>query len=186
MNAYQANQQTSLNPIASPEPGSRMGLKRNRVEGRYKFMKCKRLCAWLLSLVMIISLLPTMALAAEIPAEYKPTIEWTDIGGVIHKYTLTVNVYYEGKYVGKVSSSDNNLSAKVTVPSTMEVQKYEVTGHGCAYSNVSKLFTFTSHVFGGSTEGSLTFISAARPATRSRSSMSIQMTKVKTILNSKM
>lgn len=28
-------------------------------------MKCKRLCAWLLSLVMIISLLPTMALAAE-------------------------------------------------------------------------------------------------------------------------
>lgn len=96
-----------------------------------------------------------MALAAEIPAEYKPTIEWTDIGGVIHKYTLTVNVYYEGKYVGKVSSSDNNLSAKVTVPSTMEVQKYEVTGHGCAYSNVSKLFTFTSHVFGGSTEGTL-------------------------------
>ncbi len=118
-------------------------------------MKCKRLCAWLLSLVMIISLLPTTALAAEIPAEYKPTIEWTDIGGVIHKYTLTVNVYYEGKYVGKVSSSDNNLSAKVTVPSTMEVQKYEVTGHGCAYSNVSKLFTFTSHVFGGSTEGTL-------------------------------
>ena len=118
-------------------------------------MKCKRLCAWLLSLVMIISLLPTMAIAAEIPAEYKPTIEWTDIGGVIHKYTLTVNVYYEGKYVGKVSSSDNNLSAKVTVPSTMEVQKYEVTGHGCAYSNVSKLFTFTSHVFGGSTEGTL-------------------------------
>ena len=114
VNAYQANQQTSLNPIASPEPGSRMGLKRNRVERRYKFMKCKRLCAWLLSLVMIISLLPTMALAAEIPAEYKPTIEWTDIGGVIHKYTLTVNVYYEGKYVGKVSSSDNNLSAKVT------------------------------------------------------------------------
>lgn len=134
VNAYQANQQTSLNPIASPEPGSRMGLKRNRVERRYKFMKCKRLCAWLLSLVMIISLLPTMALAAEIPAEYKPTIEWTDIGGVIHKYTLTVNVYYEGKYVGTDSSGDKHLSAKVTVPSTMEVQKYEVTGHGCAYS----------------------------------------------------
>ena len=118
-------------------------------------MKCKRLCAWLLSLVMIISLLPTMALAAEIPAEYKPTIEWTDIEGAIYKYTLTVNVYYEGKYVGEVSSSDKYLSAKVTVPSTMEVQKYEVTGHGCAYSNVSKLFTFTSRVFGGSTEGTL-------------------------------
>lgn len=28
-----------------PEPGSRMGLKRNRVERRYRFMKCKRLCA---------------------------------------------------------------------------------------------------------------------------------------------
>ena len=61
-------------------------------------MKCKRLCAWLLSLVMVVSLLPTMALAADtsgIPADYKPTIEWTDIGGVIYKYTLTVNVYYE-------------------------------------------------------------------------------------------
>lgn len=105
---------------------------------------------------MIISLLPTTALAAEIPAEYKPTIEWTDIGsGTIDKYTLTVNVYYEGKYVGTDSSGDKHLSAKVTVPSTMEVQKYEVTGHGCAYSNVSKLFTFTSHVFGGSTEGTL-------------------------------
>lgn len=65
VNAYQVNQQTSLNPIASPEPGSRAGLKRNRVERRYKFMKCKRLSAWLLSLVMIISLLPTTALAAE-------------------------------------------------------------------------------------------------------------------------
>ena len=65
VNAYQVNQQTSLNPIASPEPGSRAGLKRNRVERRYKFMKCKRLAAWLLSLVMIISLLPTTALAAE-------------------------------------------------------------------------------------------------------------------------
>lgn len=135
VNAYQVNQQTSLNPIASPEPGSRAGLKRNRVERRYKFMKCKRLSAWLLSLVMIISLLPTTALAAEIPEEYKPTIEWTDIGsGTIDKYTLTVNVYYEGKYVGTDSSGDKHLSAKVTVPSTMEVQKYEVTGHGCAYS----------------------------------------------------
>lgn len=65
VNAYQVNQQTSLNPIASPEPGSRAGLKRNCVERRYKFMKCKRLSAWLLSLVMIISLLPTTALAAE-------------------------------------------------------------------------------------------------------------------------
>ena len=65
VNAYQVNQQTSLNPIASPEPGSRAGLKRNRVERRYKFMKCKRLSAAILSLVMIISLLPTTALAAE-------------------------------------------------------------------------------------------------------------------------
>ena len=112
-------------------------------------MKCKRLCAWLLSLVMIISLLPTTALAAEIPEEYKPTIEWTDIGsGTIDKYTLTVNVYYEGKYVGTDSSGDKHLSAKVTVPSTMEVQKYEVTGYGCGYSDVSKLFTFLSHVVG--------------------------------------
>ena len=52
---------------------------------------------------MIISLLPTMALAAEIPAEYKPTIEWTDIGGVIQKYTLTVNA------ITKVSTSGKFL-----------------------------------------------------------------------------
>ena len=44
-----------------------------------------------------------MALAAEIPAEYKPTIEWTDIGGVIHKYTLTVNA------ITKVSTSGKFL-----------------------------------------------------------------------------
>ena len=37
----------------------------------------------------------------------------------------------------------------------MEVQKYEVTGYGCGYSDVSKLFTFLSHVVGGSTEGTL-------------------------------
>ena len=55
---------------------------------------------------MMFSLLPVSAAAAEIPAEYKPTIEWTDIGGAIYKDTLTVNVYYEGKYVGKVSSRD--------------------------------------------------------------------------------
>ena len=65
VNAYQVNQQTSLNPIASPEPGSRAGLKRNRVERRNKFMKCKRLCAWLLSLVMMFSLLPVSAAAAD-------------------------------------------------------------------------------------------------------------------------
>ena len=76
VNAYQANQQTSLNPIASPEPGSRMGLKRNRVERRYKFMKCKRLSAWLLSLVMMFSLLPVSAAA----------VKWYDKHSVTVKY----------------------------------------------------------------------------------------------------
>lgn len=112
----------------------------------------RRILSTLMALVLCLTLLPAAAYAAGGTAVY---VSSSGNGGVIHKYTLTVNVYYEGKYVGKVSSSDNNLSAKVTVPSTMEVQKYEVTGHGCAYSNVSKLFTFTSHVFGGSTEGTL-------------------------------
>lgn len=106
-------------------------------------MKCKRLCAWLLSLVMIISLLPTMALAAEIPAEYKPTIEWTDIGGVIHKYTLTVNVYYEGKYVGKVSSSDNNLSTEIFCENWQNPVKQRITPHFLTTSP-SNYYEFTT------------------------------------------
>ncbi len=56
-------------------------------------MKCKRLCAWLLSLVMIISLLPTMALAANESTNYEPSVEFLD---GIWKHTLTVKVYYEG------------------------------------------------------------------------------------------
>lgn len=54
-------------------------------------MKCKRLCAWLLSLVMMFSLLPVSAAAVE----HEPTIKW---GGLTPlDYTLSVQVYYENK-----------------------------------------------------------------------------------------
>lgn len=54
-------------------------------------MKCKRLCAWLLSLVMMFSLLPVSAAAVE----HEPTIKW---GGLTpFNYTLSVQVYYENK-----------------------------------------------------------------------------------------
>lgn len=46
-------------------------------------MKCKRLCAWLLSLVMMFSLLPVSAAAVE----HEPTIKW---GGLTpFNYTLS-------------------------------------------------------------------------------------------------
>ena len=55
-------------------------------------MKCKRLCAWLLSLVMMFSLLPVSAAAA---AEHEPTIEW---GGLTPlDYTLSVKVFHENE-----------------------------------------------------------------------------------------
>lgn len=55
-------------------------------------MKCKRLCAWLLSLVMMFSLLPVSAAAA---AEHEPTIEW---GGLTPlDYTLSVKVFMKMK-----------------------------------------------------------------------------------------
>ena len=49
-------------------------------------MKCKRLCAWLLCLVMMFSLLPVSAAAAG----HEPTIKWG--GSTPLKYTLSVKV----------------------------------------------------------------------------------------------
>lgn len=73
-----------------------MGLKRNRVERRYKFMKCKRLCAWLLCLVMMFSLLPVSAAA-----------KWYD------KHSVTVK--YEFKDDSSKSKPDD---VKRTIAST--------------------------------------------------------------------
>ena len=55
-------------------------------------MKCKRLCAWLLCLVMMFSLLPVSAAAA---AEHEPTIEWG--GSTPFDYTLSVQVFHENE-----------------------------------------------------------------------------------------
>lgn len=135
VNAYQANQQTSLNPIASPEPGSRMGLKRNRVERRYKFMKCKRLSAWLLSLVMMFSLLPVSAAAVE----HEPTIKW---GGLTpFNYTLSVQVYYENKGLQwEKTETEKHLWVDVHPASGTEV--YKADSDGGSYLKGTGHFTF--------------------------------------------
>ena len=134
VNAYQVNQQTSLNPIASPEPGSRMGLKRNRVE-RYRFMKCKRLCAWLLSLVMMFSLLPVSAAAVE----HEPTIKW---GGLTpFNYTLSVQVYYENKGLQwEKTETEKHLWVDVHPASGTEV--YKADSDGGSYLKGTGHFTF--------------------------------------------
>ena len=135
VNAYQANQQTSLNPIASPEPGSRMGLKRNRVERRYKFMKCKRLCAWLLSLVMMFSLLPVSAAAAD----HEPTIKW---GGLTPlDYTLSVQVFHENEGLQwEKTETEKHLWVDVHPASGTEV--YKADSDGGSYLKETGHFTF--------------------------------------------
>ena len=55
-------------------------------------MKCKRLSAAILSLVMIISLLPTTALAAKIPAEYAPIFKWA---GGLSERKINVELFFE-------------------------------------------------------------------------------------------
>ena len=105
-------------------------------------MKCKRLCAAILSLVMIISLLPTTALAANESTNYEPSVEFLD---GIWKHTLTVKVYYEG---GKDPVIEKRYSgrgsAKVVAPSGMEVYSTEGSTGGF-YTDLSKLFSFTNN-----------------------------------------
>lgn len=69
-------------------------------------MKCKRLCAWLLSLVMMFSLLPVSAAAADIPDAYKPTIKWTK-DWAARDHSLTVEVINEGTFLGTISEQKN-------------------------------------------------------------------------------
>jgi len=103
-------------------------------------MKCKRLCAWLLSLVMIISLLPTMALAANESTNYEPSVEFLD---GIWKHTLTVKVYYEGGKDPVIEKSYSGWgTAKVVAPSGMEVYSTEGSTGGF-YTDWSECFSFT-------------------------------------------
>lgn len=105
-------------------------------------MKCKRLSAAILSLVMIISLLPTTALAANESTNYEPSVEFLD---GIWKHTLTVKVYYEGGKDPVIEKSYSGWgTAKVVAPSGMEVYSTEGSTGGF-YTDWSELFSFTKN-----------------------------------------
>lgn len=110
----------------------------------------KRLLTWVLVLVMALSLLPLNVLAEDIPAEYRPTIEWThDYLAAYH--SLTVEVVHEGRSLGTISSTDNHFSAKVKL-SNDSIEVYDSEATGGSYSRrTAKLFTFDP----GSTKGYL-------------------------------
>lgn len=100
----------------------------------------KRLLTWVLVLVMALSLLPLNALAEDIPAEYRPTIEWTD-DWAARDHSLTVEVVHEGNFLGTTSRTDKHLSATVKL-SNDSIEVYHSEATGGTYSRISKLFTF--------------------------------------------
>ena len=110
----------------------------------------KRLLTWVLVLVMALSLLPLNALAEDIPAEYRPTIEWTD-DWAARDHSLTVEVVHEGNSLGTTSRTDKHLSATVKL-SNDSIEVYDSEATGGSYSRrTAKLFTFGL----GSTKGYL-------------------------------
>ena len=98
-------------------------------------MKCKRLCAWLLSLVMMFSLLPVSAAAVE----HEPTIKW---GGLTPlDYTLSVQVYYENKGLQwEKTETEKHLWVDVHPASGTEV--YKADSDGGSYLKGTGHFTF--------------------------------------------
>lgn len=100
----------------------------------------KRLLTWVLVLVMALSLLPLNALAEDIPAEYRPTIEWTD-DWAARDHSLTVEVVHEGNFLGTTSRTDKHLSATEKL-SNDSIEVYHSEATGGIYSRISKLFTF--------------------------------------------
>ena len=98
-------------------------------------MKCKRLCAWLLSLVMMFSLLPVSAAAAG----HEPTIKWG--GSTPFDYTLSVQVYYENKGLQwKKTETEKHLWVDVHPASGTEV--YKADSEGGSYVKGTGHFTF--------------------------------------------
>ena len=99
-------------------------------------MKCKRLCAWLLSLVMMFSLLPVSAAAA---AEHEPTLEW---GGLTPlDYTLSVKVFHENEGLQwEKTETAKHLWVDVHPASGTEV--YKADSEGGSYVKGTGHFTF--------------------------------------------
>ena len=101
----------------------------------------KRIFAALLVFIMTLSLLPSNALAVDVPAEYRPTIEWTkDLA--VRDHSLTVEVVHEGNSLGTTSSTAKHLSATVKL-SNDSIEVYDSEATGGSYSRSTfKLFTF--------------------------------------------
>ena len=98
-------------------------------------MKCKRLSAWLLSLVMMFSLLPVSAAAAG----HEPTIKWG--GSTPFDYTLSVQVYYENKGLQwEKTETEKHLWVDVHPASGTEV--YKADSEGGSYVKGTGHFTF--------------------------------------------
>lgn len=98
-------------------------------------MKCKRLCAWLLSLVMMFSLLPVSAAAAD----HEPTIKW---GGLTPlDYTLSVKVFHENEGLQwEKTETAKHLWVDVHPASGTEV--YKADSEGGSYVKGTGHFTF--------------------------------------------
>ena len=101
-------------------------------------MKCKRLCAWLLSLVMMFSLLPVSAAAAGIPAEYAPIFKWA---GGLSKRKINVELFFENESspLGTTSSEGEGTICNINVPNGKEIYKSDASS-GCSFA--ANKFTF--------------------------------------------
>lgn len=101
-------------------------------------MKCKRLCAWLLCLVMMFSLLPVSAAAAGIPAEYAPIFKWA---GGLNKRKINVELFFENESspLGTTSSEGEGTICNINVPNGKEIYKSDASS-GCSFA--ANKFTF--------------------------------------------
>ena len=101
-------------------------------------MKCKRLSAWLLSLVMMFSLLPVSAAAADIPAEYAPIFKWA---GGLSKRKINVELFFENESspLGTTSSEGEGTICNINVPNGKEIYKSDASS-GCSFA--ANKFTF--------------------------------------------
>lgn len=116
-------------PVAGKTPVGESPEKLNRKKGGNENMK-RRFWAGLLFFVMLWSLLPASALAADIPSEYRPTIEWGKMGS---EHTIDVTLFYENVEQGTIQSKGSGTTPKVTVPSGIEVYESE-TSSRCTYA----------------------------------------------------
>ena len=102
----------------------------------------KRLLTWVLVLVMALSLLPLNALAEDIPAEYRPTIEWTD-DWAVRDHSLTVEVVHEGNPLGTISSTAKHLSATVKLNNN-SIEVYDSKATGGVYDRLLTKFVIST------------------------------------------